>query len=216
MSTKTVYLFDAITGESLGAYPASASPLEPGIYLEPVCSTPVAPPTLVANQVAVFAAGTWSIVPDFRGQTVYDQTTGAASVVANRGPLAANLGVTLPASFILENAKTAQIVAITQSCAGAIVSGFSSSALGTAHTYPSQPNDQTNLIGAVAGGLATINFWCADSTLAWSFASHTAAQIKQVLADGGTQRMADSTKLAGLVAQVQTATTVAAVQSIVW
>lgn len=216
MPTKTVYLFDPVTGESLGAYPATASPLEPGIYLEPVCSTPVAPPTLIVNQVAVFAAGAWSVVPDFRGQTVFDQTTGVSSVVANRGVLAANLGLTLPAAFVLANARAAQIAAITQSCAAAIVSGFASSALGTAHTYPSQPTDQTNLIGAVASGLATVNFWCADSTSVWGLTSHTAAQIKQVLADGGTQRMAYSAKLAGLAAQVQAATTVAAIQAIVW
>jgi len=116
----------------------------------------------------------------------------------------------------LADAKADQIAAITQSCAATIVSGFLSSALGTAHTYPSQPIDQSNLIGAVASGLANVTFWCADSTGVWNITSHTAAQIKQVLADGGTQRMAYSTKLAGLAAQVQSATTVAAVQAIVW
>lgn len=116
----------------------------------------------------------------------------------------------------LTPAKADQIKLVTQACAAAIISGFTSSALGAAHTYPSQPTDQTNLIGAVASGLATINFWCADATMIWNFASHTAAQMKQVLADGGTQRMAYSSKLAGLVAQIQAAATVAAVRAVVW
>ena len=112
--------------------------------------------------------------------------------------------------------KAAQIASLTASCGAAIVAGFPSSALGTAYTYPSQPNDQTNLIGAVAGGLATINFWCADSEGVWGFTAHTALQIKQVLADGGTQRMNYSAKLLDLVTKVNAAATVVDVQAVVW
>lgn len=120
-------------------------------------------------------------------------------------------------------AQATQSAALSASCASAIVSGFSSSALGSAHTYPSQPNDQSNLIGAATASQSptlpagwTCNFWCADSTGAWALRAHTAAQIQQVLADGVAAREALSTKLAALVAQVEAATTVAAVQSIVW
>lgn len=119
-------------------------------------------------------------------------------------------------SIPLSTAQSNQIDALTKSCAASIVAGFSSSALGTAHTYPSQPIDQSNLIGAVASGLASVTFWCADSAGVWAVTSHTAAQIKQVLADGATQRMAFSVKLKGLVDQVMTATTDAAVQAVVW
>ena len=127
------------------------------------------------------------------------------------------------AAQILAQAQTTQSAALTSACAAAIVAGFASSALGSAHTYPSQPTDQTNLIGAVTAsqspGLPSTwacNFWCADSSGAWAFRSHTAAQIQQVLADGLAAREALSTKLAGLVAQVQAAATTAAVQAIVW
>ncbi len=123
----------------------------------------------------------------------------------------------------LPQVQAAQSAALSAACAAAIVGGFSSSALGSAHTYPSQPNDQSNLIGAAtvsqAPGLPstwTCNFWCVDSTGAWALRSHTAAQIQQVLADGLAAREALSTKLAGLVAQVQAAATTAAVQAIVW
>lgn len=112
--------------------------------------------------------------------------------------------------------QATQAETLSVACQAAITAGFSSSALGAAHAYPSQPLDQTNLIGAVSSGLANVNFYCADSTGAWARVSHTAAQIKQVLADGATQRMAYSAKLAGFVAQVNAATTVAAVQAIVW
>lgn len=131
--------------------------------------------------------------------------------------------VSAPATQLLAQAQAAQIAIITQACAGAITGGFSSSALGSAHTYPSQPNDQSNLIGAATASQSptlpagwTCNFWCADSTGAWALRAHTAAQIQQVLADGVAAREALSTKLAALVAQVEAATTVAAVQSIVW
>lgn len=116
----------------------------------------------------------------------------------------------------LANAQAAQIVTITQACGIAIVAGFTSSALGAAYTYPSQPNDQTNLIGAVASGLANVPFWCADATGVWGIVPHTAAQIKQVLADGSALRMTYSAKLDALVKQITSASTVAAVQAIVW
>lgn len=123
----------------------------------------------------------------------------------------------------LAEAQSAQAAALSAACDSAIVAGFTSSALGSAHTYPSQPNDQTNLIGAATASQSptlpagwTCNFWCADSTGAWALRAHAAAQIQQVLADGVAAREALSTKLAALVAQVEAATTVAAVQSIAW
>ena len=168
-------------------------------------------------------------------QDAYNPDTGEFISTTNPAPWMGRAGVAAPAfdSTIagcfwrngawaivtadqLTPAKADQIKLVTQACAAAIISGFTSMALGTVHTYPSQPNDQTNLIGAVASGLAAINFWCADATMTWNFASHTAAQMKQVLADGGTQHEAYSAKLAGLVAQIQAAVTVSAVQAVVW
>ena len=115
----------------------------------------------------------------------------------------------------LASAQSSQIKILRAACASKIVSGFESSALGAAHIYPSEMTDQTNLIGAVASA-QPIKFWCQDSTGAWIFADHTAAQIKQVLDDGVAARLALSTKLADLSAQVNAAKTVAAVQKIVW
>lgn len=116
----------------------------------------------------------------------------------------------------LQLAKADQIAQVTVDCGAAIVSGFKSSALGVEYTYPSKPTDQTNLIGAVASGLAIIYFWCANAAEVWDFREHTDAQIKQVLADAGTQRMAYSAQLAGLVAMINAAETLTDVTNVIW
>lgn len=91
----------------------------------------------------------------------------------------------------LDAQRQAKLTSMSQSCAGAILSGFVSSALGAVHTYPAKPNDQLNLIGSVAasfypnvGADWVTPFWCADAAGAWAFRAHTAAQIQQVGVDG--------------------------------
>lgn len=137
-----------------------------------------------------------------------------ATPYVNNGILVAAPKLTAKQRLI--NTQDVQITTITQSCADAIIAGFTSSALGTVHTYPSQPNDQTNLISAVASGLPNVPFWCADLTGVWGIVAHTDVQIKQVLVDGGTTRIGYSAKLAALVTRIRAATTVADVQAIVW
>lgn len=117
-------------------------------------------------------------------------------------------------------AKAAQIALLNGACQRQIIAGFSSSALGTARTYPSADADQRNLLSAVtasqgqAAAWAT-PIWCANAGT-WSFASHTAAQVQQVNADWLAFRVAAQQKYANLIAQVNAATTVAAVQAITW
>jgi hypothetical protein len=60
---KTVYLFDQTTGEYQGVYNAYPSPLEPGDFIVPSASTEVVPPVLNSGEKAVFASGTWTVVP---------------------------------------------------------------------------------------------------------------------------------------------------------
>jgi hypothetical protein len=117
---------------------------------------------------------------------------------------------------LLAAAQAAQIQQLSDACAAQIISGFVSSALGITHTYPSSPTDQSNLIGVVASGVATAPFWCADPNGNWALVSHTAAQLKQVLIDGATDRVAYSVKLDGLVKQIMACTTPAAVQAVTW
>jgi hypothetical protein len=129
----------------------------------------------------------------------------------------------IPVVLSLPDAQAAQIAALYAACDAEMVGGFVSSALGAAYTYPTKPTDQVNLIGAATDANNPSNpstwtraFWCADGSGVWDRRDHTAAQMRQVMADGATAREALSAQLASLVAQVEAATTVAAVQAIVW
>ena len=123
----------------------------------------------------------------------------------------------------LQAAQTQQRALVTSSAVTAMTGGFLSSALGSAHTYPSTLTDQHNLSGSVIASLLpnlpsgwTTSFWCMDSTGAWAFTPHTAPQIQQAGLDGKAWVTAQQEKLASLNAQIDAAQTVAAVQSVLW
>lgn len=118
-----------------------------------------------------------------------------------------------------------QIALIQQSYQAHIDNGFTSSALGTVHQYPSTFTDQFNLTACVVAsmipgqpsGWATL-FWCGDSSTppVWNYLSHTAAQIQQVGIDSMAYIMASKQHQALRIGQIKAATTAAAVQVIVW
>ena len=123
----------------------------------------------------------------------------------------------------LAQARASQTTLLRGNCDAAITGGFVSSALGAAHTYPSTLIDQHNLASSVVASLLpnlpsgwTTKFWVMDSTGAWSLAPHTAAQIQQAGLDGKAWVTAQQEKLASLNAQIDAATTVSAVQAIIW
>ena len=137
-------------------------------------------------------------------------------------PTLAQLEAAWPAAQ-LQAAQATQRALINASCVSAMTGGFTSSALGSAYTYPFTLTDQHNLSGSVVASLLpnlpsgwTTSFWCMDSAGAWSFAPHTAAQIQQVGMDGKAWIAAQQEKLASLNAQIEVATTVSAVQSVLW
>jgi hypothetical protein len=124
---------------------------------------------------------------------------------------------------LLANARQLKISALMRDCSKAIVAGFESSALGSEHDYPYMPTDQNNLAAAATASLSpglpadwTVQFWCADGAGVWSHATHTAAQIQQVMADGVAHRTACSAKYDGLVQQVNAAQSVADIEAIAW
>lgn len=92
---KTVYLFDD-NGVYTHSYDAQESPLEPGVYIEPVSCTSVLPPVLGANEAAQFDVenGEWVVVPDFRGQTYYNIATGAPVEITEVGEPSPDLSPT--------------------------------------------------------------------------------------------------------------------------
>jgi hypothetical protein len=212
-----IYNFDPATGQYINSSIADISPMEPNVHLIPANAVAIAPPNTSANKAAIINAQhtIWTLVDDFVG-TEYWMEDGTYHIITD-------LDVTPPINSLTEkplpsllSVKEQKISSLDALCKAEIISGFNSSALGALHTYPSKAEDQTNLIGSVASGLATIHFWCADSNGNWSMAEHTLAQITQVLADAAVQRVAYSVKLVGLIADVYAASTVAEVDAIVW
>lgn len=119
--------------------------------------------------------------------------------------------------------KADQSAKLYEACAAAIVAGFTSDALGTAHVYPSTQVDQINLSGSVMASLLPGNvsdwstaFWCRDAAGVWGFRSHTAAEIQQVGRDGKAHVLACQTKLGTLNQQIAAATTAEAVFAAAW
>ena len=97
---------------------------------------------------------------------------------------------------------------LRQACDAAIANGFPSSALGAARTYASNSTDQINLAtAALASATApsgwTTSLWC-ESAGAWAFASHSAAQVQQVMSDWVAFRVAQQTALAAAIAALST------------
>lgn len=124
---------------------------------------------------------------------------------------------------VLAAAQATQITVLSAACANAIVSGFTSNALGAAHTYPSKVTDQQNLASSVLGSIMpnlpagwTTPFWCADANGVWAFRDHSAAQIQQVGQDAKAAILTNMTKNQTLQAQVQAATSVVEVQAAAW
>jgi len=119
----------------------------------------------------------------------------------------------------LAEVQSLKISEINTLCGKAITSGFTSSALGSAHTYQSEQTDQLNLIGIVTAGQDDY-FKCgvedADGNITWNYEMHTIAQLQQVLEDGKVHKQTLLQKANTLKAQVASAITVADVEAIVW
>ena len=129
----------------------------------------------------------------------------------------------VPPPLTLSQAQGVQIGVLRAACGAAILAGYSSAALGAAHSYPATGLDQQNMAASVLASLMpglpagwTTPFWCADGAGVWAMRDHTAAQIQAAGTDGKAAIVAAQVKLAGLVAQVGAAITVASVEGIVW
>ncbi|KUZ78312.1 hypothetical protein [Burkholderia ubonensis] len=118
------------------------------------------------------------------------------------------------ASQLLAAAQAVQATSLYQLCANAIASGFTSSALGSAYSYPSTITDQTNqnsVANCSSGGL----LWCASGGV-WAFKAHTQAQAQAVVAAFAAWLNKCQSQLVTLTGQVNAATSVSAVQAIAW
>jgi len=122
-------------------------------------------------------------------------------------------------ALTLVELKASKTSEINSACSKAITSGFTSSALGTPHTYQSEQTDQLNLIGVVTAGQDDY-FKCGitdvNGNVTWNYALHTIAQLQQVLVDGKAHKQTLLQKTNTLKTQVASAKTVAEVKAIVW
>ena len=116
-----------------------------------------------------------------------------------------------------------KVAELTAACAAAIVSGYTSSALGEVHSYPNDQIAQINMMGSVTGSLLsglpadwTTPFWCADRAGIWQMRQHTAAQIQRAGRDGAAHVVACQQQLVALNAAVAAANTPEAVAAVVW
>lgn len=123
----------------------------------------------------------------------------------------------------LAAARQGKSEAIRKACEVDILAGFLSSALGSAHHYPSDLEDQANLTASVMRSTLSDSdpdelypFKCMDAVGIWDFRAHTAAQIQQVGKDGYAAILAYRQQHALLQAAIQAATTESDLEAIAW
>lgn len=128
-----------------------------------------------------------------------------------------------PPPFDINAARLIKSNEISNSCEAFIVAGFTSNALGTIHTYPSNRDDQLNLSGTIqrsmmVGVLITDNFafLCRNPEGIWGYVNHTPARIQQVGKDAYNHILNARVKNATLQAQIAACTTQAQLDNITW
>jgi hypothetical protein len=125
---------------------------------------------------------------------------------------------------LLRQVKGATIATLYRDAQAAMLAGYTSSALGNPHTYPSSILDQQNMTVSVLSSLLpnldpawTTLYLCADNdTSVWDFYPHTATQIQQAGSDGKNAITTMRMRLAQLVGEVAAAQDIETVQQITW
>lgn len=127
------------------------------------------------------------------------------------------LTMTATSAQLLTQAQQAQLQVIAQGYAATIAAGFTSGATGTEDTYAID----ASAFAKWTGILATINAGIAPSSInvkdiAGKQATLTSAQFKTFALDGFNFLNAQEQQLWALEAEIGSATTISAVQAIVW
>lgn len=181
------YHYDPVTGAYNGFSQADPDPITPDEYLIPAYATTITPPTTAVNQAAIYNDGSWSVVPDWRDHT-YWMPDGGEHTITNLDEVPPVDALDAPPPLPPTQLAQEKITDLSTACDAAIISGFVSSALGSDHTYQSDRDDQINLIGASSAGV-DMPYKCADVNGIWTYRQHTAAQLKQALADGAAAKL---------------------------
>ena len=208
---------------------------EGGEPLVPAHATLVAPLPAVETQIARWndVQQQWSQTLDYRGRRYWTASAGLieiseAGVSPPAGATALTDGQTLiqegetwrlrTEADDLAEARQSKIAELKAAVEKAIQGGFSSSALGQAHTYDSEQHNIDWIQAAVLSAAKT-RITCDDGKGAATSKQpreHTAAQCKTVLTDGMAALLTRKTKFRSLRGQVNAAADVAAVKAIKW
>lgn len=192
--------FNSPSGEIIG-WLSAEDILNESFYMLCECD---APPTSLTHYVDLTGAA-----PTLAEYTVLERTARAALAPGWVWQMPERIAVD---QRTLDAVRTAKVAEMSEACAGAILAGFKSSALGSQYEYPAKPTDQTNLAGSIIASLIAgpgdwgTPFWCADAAGDWAFRMHTATQIQQVGRDGKAAILAAMTKNEILRARIETAT----------
>lgn len=209
---KPYYLFDPASGEYQGVYVAQESPMEPGVHIAPVHSTDTAPPELGANQAAVFAGGAWSVVPDHREQTWYDQATGEPVEIKDIGEPASHLGASLPAAVQLARTREALLASLASAYAKAMEQPVAY--MGTAFQAGAASQDAITRTLAALAGQAPAGFGWLDANN--RMVAMTYAELQGLAAAMTAQAWAAFQHLQERKAAARAAATPEEVQAVAW
>lgn len=88
----------------------------------------------------------------------------------------------------LADAKVAKQTELSRACQATIIGGFTSNALGSPRTYPSDTINQSNILLAAQVSIAegadwSTPLWCQDSRGIWAQVDHSSAQAQTVARD---------------------------------
>lgn len=225
--TKTIYNYSAKTGEFLSSADARESPLEPGIFLMPANATDIEPPSPDANEIAVFAEGAWSLLPDFRDVALWDTATGTKTVIESPGIAPADVGLTSvakpdsPATWSgkawvpdVSAIRVAKLADLQAAYAATIVVDVSY--MGT--TFQADMDSQNTLckvLAALSGaGAVPSGFYWVDTSNAKI--AMTLPQLQGLAGAMMTQGWAAFRKLQDLKTSARAASTKAAIDNIAW
>ncbi|WP_016761230.1 DUF4376 domain-containing protein [Leptospira weilii] len=113
----------------------------------------------------------------------------------------------------LQKKKDSICSLVNSICESKIVSGFTSSALGSPYFYDSDRDDQLNLVGLVSLN-SSVPYKCTDSNSVKEYVNHSAQQIKQVLSDGAIRKTFLLQKVSDLKSAIQSALTIEEIDQI--
>jgi hypothetical protein len=128
----------------------------------------------------------WTLVDSFVGTEYWDVDGESFVIDKHEMAVPANMFLVNPGPS-LNRLRPKLIRDIVKKCGEEIVAGFSSSALGTPHMYPSDTNSQLNLNGSITDSYDPTNspewvtmFSCVNSEGIWARRMHTSEQIRLV------------------------------------